>query len=181
MRRLLKSTLVICLLTMLANAAGPSQAQDLLAKRKYLPAVIPLEQIPIAGQPLDSLALFTYSTESSSWRAIPFQIDEKDSSGFVPGDGVASPLDELVFLVGDAGGQADFDNWPEGMQSTRWQVELSDPMNPADKSYVYLYKFTDTRPEFSNYLDYAPDAAAAGADTVFGASYIEGHDRKGWH
>jgi len=181
MQRLLRTTLAICLLTILANAAGPVQAQDLIAKRKYLPAIIPLQQIPIAGQPLDSLALFAYDAGSSSWKAIPFQIDEKDSSGFVRGDGIASALDELVFMIGDAGDQADTDNWPEGMQPVRWEIELADPMALASSAYVYLYKFIDTKPTVPGYLDYAPDANGAGADTVFGRSYIEAHDKKGWH
>ena len=100
---------------------------------------------------LSHLYLYKYDSNTESWDMIPFQFDEANSKKkemryFSEPDSMQKKLDdddELVFMVDDLGDQADSSTWMEGMDSTRYEIELVDPLT-GESGYLYLYRSDDS-------------------------------------
>jgi hypothetical protein len=156
-------------------------SQDATVSRKYTPVVFEIGDLPFAGQTIDSLVMYRY-TAAGEWQRIPFQIDEvNDANGkYEPEDGIADSNDEGVFLARDLGVRATDTFGPDAALSGRWEIEASEPQAPDQKGWVYLFKKTGNEASVDGYMGYNPDSQGAGADTVAGAGYMEGHGANGW-
>ncbi|NIR51943.1 T9SS type A sorting domain-containing protein [candidate division KSB1 bacterium] len=103
------------------------------------------------GAPIDELGLFAFDSATQTWAAIPFQIDEKDTSGsFVfPDSSDQIPgfdkNDELVFMADDAGDRAFIWLNNEGSeQHPRVEITVSDPRDMENnRAWAYLYRSAD--------------------------------------
>jgi hypothetical protein len=123
------------------------------------PIIVPGAEMPaLIGWPIDELVL--YSFEADSWSPIPFQIDERtnDITGtyVISEDGLLDANDELVFMGGDTG-QLASDNWPddaEARQNQRVRIAASDPLNPGDLGWAYLFRSTTLSTTATSYVDW---------------------------
>ncbi|RMD91601.1 MAG: T9SS C-terminal target domain-containing protein [Calditrichaeota bacterium] len=135
------------------------------------------------GAPVEELFLFAYDSYTGTWNPIPFQIDEKDTSGsFITPDvnpGLDSD-DELVFMARDAGDRAPktwIDN-PESQNFPRYEIEIIDPLDQTKKAWVYLYR----SPTLSggSEVDYVSHIGpAAATDTIAGQTYRNANGENG--
>ena len=69
---------------------------------------------------------------------IPYQIDEitPEGSYFDDDDGILDYNDEIAFMAADLGDSVGTDSWlPEG-SDRRYEVKISDPMNPSEMGWV---------------------------------------------
>lgn len=165
----------------LVLAGSSAFAQNPEAPRTYTPLVLPIGEAAFAGQPIDSLVMYRFS-EQGEWIRVPFQIDEVDTNGFYlkERDGLADADDELVVMPFSAGVRANGTFGPANVQPLRWELELTEPNDPSAKRWFYLFKITAPHSPVDGFLSYIPDAQGAGADTVIGLSYRQGHGANGW-
>lgn len=119
----------------------------------------------LAGKPVDEL--FVYRWHGGMWEQIPFQIDERNASGawVTSEDGVMDANDVLVFMSGDTGSLAP-SPIADALPVSGWwyRVEVTNPLNPAAKGYVYVVHstaLTVTNP--TDYVSY--DAGALRVNT----------------
>ena len=135
---------------------------------------------PFIGRQLQSFRLYAVDRQkgrqghlrdsfpSTSFRPIPFQIDERNEYGDwifnydkhgnpVPLKRTSlAPQDELVFMAKDAGIKAGADQLNRIGAGTM-EIELTDPLNNAH-AYVYLISYKDDPPPLSpvGYVRYEP-------------------------
>lgn len=131
------------IVTMLWSALGFSQID-----RPYEPMVITGDTLKgFVNQEIGHLYLYAYHASDSSWRMIPFQIDEvnpkvNDSlKYFIPEDSLGGLLDgndEVVLILGDLGDRADTTTWLTGADSLRYEIAVVDPLS-GRMGYVYLF------------------------------------------
>ena len=173
---------LISLLFTLEN--GISQVNTL--NRDYDPVVVSGMFPNLTGAPIDELFVFRYNKMSSSWEMIPFQIDEKDTSGSYftadqePG---LDANDEISFMARDAGDRAD-STWIDDAASqnfSRYEITVRDTSNGETTGWVYLYRSsTLTLENQTDYVDYvAGPPGNAPADTVKGRTYTLGNGDNG--
>lgn len=138
------------------NQATAAPANTL--NRPEDPVIVAGADLPaFDGQPIDELKLYTFN--GSSWSAVPFQIDERlnDITGTytIFEDGLLDDNDELVFMAKDAGQIATTTDWPSDTQALanpRVEVEVNDPLSPADKGWAYLYRSTTLAIDPTSYI-----------------------------
>ena len=127
--------------------------------------------------PIDQLYLYSYNSVDNQWIQIPFQMDElylylsgtDTTTSYFPEDTTLTLLkepdnifndwDELVFMIKDAGDQADTDSWiedPVAQQYPRYEITLLDEDNITKKGWVYLYRSTNILTRDIGYLNYNP-------------------------
>lgn len=152
-----------------------------------------LEPIVIKGayfvdflrKPIKELYLFAYDSTSHSWRPVPFQFDQKDDSTHywlpAPND-TLDENDELVFMAKDMGDRAsDGSIWIDDLDSrnfNRVEISASDSLS-GKMGWIYLYRSKNMLPVATEtYVGYKAGKTDAFADTVFGQTYIEGHNKK---
>jgi hypothetical protein len=144
--------------------AGASKGSSPVSLRSTLdrdedPIVVAGVDFPgFDGDPIAELILYTFS--EGIWSPIPFQIDERldDSIGTYVNyeDGLLDANDELAFMAKDAGQTAGLE-WPddpEARQYERYQVTASDPLNPGDNGYAYLFRSTTLPTSTASYVDW---------------------------
>ncbi|MCB0211364.1 MAG: hypothetical protein KDJ52_18645 [Anaerolineae bacterium] len=153
-----------------------------------------LEPVTVTGifpdVPLNQI--FVYREIGGSWEQIPFQIDEKSSSGTYVGteDNLMDINDEIVFMAQDLGVQATTSITGSLPISPTWhEIEVSDPLNSSAKGWVYIvrstvlslntstdyvsYSASNQRVSATNYtFDYATNHAGLNNMTLFGGSDI---------
>lgn len=122
------------------------------------------------------LFLYAFRAETQQWEQIPFQWDERDTSGsfFNPtGDEILGldNNDELAFMAADAGDWAPT-SWipdPGSKDFIRYEIKLIDPLDPQKNGWVYLYKsLTDRKTFAADYVNYI-----ASADPGTGEDFVE--------
>ncbi len=136
--------------------------------------------------PVDHIFVYIYRELDNSWHQIPFQIDERDDDKYYFEDSynaIVDSADEFLFIAGDGGDYAPSTSWiddTDSKQNIRYEIEMSDPLNPTNKKYVYFYISSDLihNPTLPYYLNYI-EPASAHSDTIKTAAYIEGHNNKG--
>ncbi len=119
--------------------------------------------------------LFVYAFEGGVWTEVPFQFDEVDSTGayVVVEDGKLDANDRLVFMAADLGGTAGVYEWLDDLDSrtySRYQVQVTNPLNTAEKGWVYVYRSSTLVSTFDPYVSWD----AANNRTVAGA-YVAGY------
>jgi len=124
----------------------PLHAQTPSHLKAIQPVVLTGGQFPeFAGVPVGEISLWAFDASSGSWKALPFQIDERGSSGsyFSTDDGILDGNDELVFMVSDFGDAATDTNWiPDAASRNypRYEIVVTDPEHPDSHLYGYLYR-----------------------------------------
>ncbi len=122
-----------------------------------------------SGSEID-IFIYAWNSTGDTWSQIPFQIDERDSSGsyineddqqFEKLDG----NDEVVFMVEDMGDWAPANQWVVGANLLkRYEINVTDPLNTNNMAWAYIFKNeTLNGIEFTtDYVDYsAPDSIIA--------------------
>lgn len=137
-------------------------------QRRYDPVVVQGEVMEaMEGVPIASLRVFAF--RQGAMTPIPFQVDERDPEGqyvLTAGQragqdadkGLFDYNDELVFMAEDAGDKAPPQSLPQGASS--WvEIEISDPLRPADRAWVYVCAFDGEKPPLSpvRYVHYLPE------------------------
>jgi len=124
--------------------------------------------------------LFLYAYyDGQGWQSIPFQIDENDTTAFMPPDGIFDETDELLFLAKDLGDRVHDGIWipnPDARLKNRYEIEISDGSDYSKKGWCYLFQSTTlTENDKSDvvYVSYNPDD-----DKVTGKYYIMDHPKK---
>jgi hypothetical protein len=119
--------------------------------------------------------VFAYAYYSDTWEQIPLQVDEVDATGvYTFENGLLDTNDELVFMAGDLGEQADPLDWldnPDARSHLRYEIEVSNPLSPTEYGWVYLYRsatLTATHPDYV--------AWDANTNRVLASDYVLGFD-----
>jgi hypothetical protein len=109
-----------------------------------------LDPVILTGQKLSSFAqaplgqLFVYAYQGSAWRQIPWQFDEVQGGKIVASeDNLLDNDDQLVFMAADTGEQAPAAAWigdASSRQYPRYELAVSDPINPSKQGWVYVYR-----------------------------------------
>jgi len=117
--------------------------------------------------------LLAYAYDGDVWQPIPLQFDEVDASGvYTVGDGLLDANDELVFMAMDLGQPATPSEWPDDAESQaypRYEVQVSNPLNPAEVGWVYLYRSTTLAPSPADYVSWE-----AANNRMVGGTYVLG-------
>ena len=113
----------------------------------------------LVGTPVEHLFVYTYT--GADWGGqIPIQVDEVTATGSytTTEDGLLSDNDEIVFMAMDLGDQAPD---PASLETTlpisaTWfEVEVTDPTDPAKKGWAYLVRSSILTSSVStDYVDY---------------------------
>jgi len=136
----------------------------------------------------NALFLYAYDQALQTWRQIPFQWDQRDTSGsfFNPaGDEILGldSNDELVFMALDAGDRA-LTSWIADLNSQtflRYEIQITDPLEPSSVGWVYLYKSLTLQQTFEqDYVTYVPSQDPnTGEDFIESDVYKIGGNAKG--
>lgn len=166
-------------------------AQNKTLDRDLEPIVIMGSAFPeFQGAPISNLFAYAYRASTQSWEQIPFQIDERDANGsyFNPNGDETIGLDgndEFMFMAKDAGDRNVF-SWINDVVSgafVRYEIEITDPLNPSKIAWVYLYRSNTLRldPGLTDYVDYFKSQTSQVAeDTVRSKFYEIAHNRSGF-
>jgi hypothetical protein len=136
-------------LVLVAGAQTHYGAPDNAWTRVQEPVTLSGSQLWLfSGSALDDL--FVYAYTGSAWEPLPFQFDEVDASGvYTVEDGLLDGNDELVFMAMDLGAAASLDAWladADSQNYPRYQVQVSDPLNPSGQGWAYVYRSTTLAP-----------------------------------
>lgn len=137
--------------------------------------VLGVEYSGFSGVPVDEIFLFAYDSTAGVWGIIPFQIDERDTSGSLLGTDTEIGLDdddEIVFMARDAGDRAPkswIDN-SSSQSSGRCETRISGD----GEAWVYAYRIPTGAPPLNptDYVDYTLPPNETAADTVSGQAYV---------
>lgn len=162
----------------------------ILAGRVARPAQAGLPTFPRAQDPVIMLGnqffqflnlpnadLKLYRYQAGIWEAIPYQIDEKNSSGkFVSNeDGLLDSNDELVFQGGDVGEQAPPEDWVDddiARANWRYEIHAFNPLEPEEEGWVYLYRSASLPVSPTRYISW--DEVS---ETLAGVTYTAAFDQ----
>ncbi len=140
--------------------------------------------------------LFLYAYRAGVWQQAPFQIDERGLekigndtvavNSLFPNtkDGLLDDSDQIVFMARDLGERAPANDWlaeASARSFARYEMKCTDPLTQR-LGYVYLYRSATLTvdPQLATYVQYSSGPAAnPAADTVKGASYVQGHTTNG--
>ncbi len=175
-------------------------AQDLRELRQYEPVVKIANHLPaLKGIPVNEMRLYTWHASTQTWEAMPFQVDERSLDPtpsnlnhrrwfyFRPGTSgdstehnhVFDRMDELVFMLRDAGDEAPADAWidnPESRQHPRNELKVIDPDNPNLAVFAYVFRsHTFTEPVPTPYAF----AYSAASNTLSTTYYMVGFGTNG--
>lgn len=139
--------LALALLWMLRVLSGPALARSDLAPvppslaRQHAPVVIVGGLLSdLTGNPLDEI--FVYAYQGTTPTQIPFQIDERETSGMYVAleDGQLDDDDELVFMAIDGGGWVDNPSLDVGGTpiTPTYVITLTDPIS---NTHAWAYVF----------------------------------------
>lgn len=184
-----KRFLLILTATCCAGFGDSLLAQTFSLTRMYEPIIVPVQKLP----PLlnDSIHVYTaYCYINGEFRRSRFQIDEVNARGeYLDEDpdflAIADANDEVVFMPNGTRDRAPTDQWVEDSDDARIELEVTDPLT-NEKAWLYLFQHVKNPPAVPPHVRYIPAPPnAAGADTVIGESYIEGHvaniNEAGWY
>ena len=154
--------------------------------RDYETVIITGQSIPeFLTVPVNQVFVYSYNLNEKKWQQITFQIDEKDggSDYFITPNQIIDSNDEILFMAKDAGDQSTGKLWIEdedSRQYNRYEIEVSDPNDPQNKRYIYVYRSTTLihSAELPVYMTYVPNNSGY-SDTVKTVGYVLGHNSRG--
>lgn len=133
------------------------------------PVIVTGNQLSLfTGVALDDL--FVYAYNGSTWSVVPFQFDEVKWDGeFLPYEnGYLDANDQLAFMAADLGDMATVYEWPANVDSrnySRYEVHVTNPLNPSEEGWVYVYRSTTLAPTFAPYVTWNGASNTIAADT----------------
>ncbi len=142
----MRKILVLLVLFLLPAAATAQVTPKDLADRPYEAEVVSAAKFPLFfGAPIDELYLYAYDAATGAWRAVPFQIDERNENGSYFGwnDGLLDRYDELVFLVRDLGDKVPDGYWIDDAGSrnqVRYEIAVRDTFRNGETAWGYLFR-----------------------------------------
>ncbi len=143
--------LIVCLGLVMTVSGDEPQAVDAWT-RTWEPVVLTGDQLPqFDGIPGDEL--FAYAYAGSAWQQIPLQFDEV----YTVEDGLLDANDEVVFMAMDLGSQVGPSTWIADADSEnhpRYEIKVSNPLNPAEQGWVYVYRSATLAPTHPDYVDW---------------------------
>ena len=147
----LVSAIILLLTTFLSTKSSASSGWT----RSLEPVVVPSNGI-YHFVPLEEV--FAYSYRNGVWEQIPLQIDRINGQGeYSEATFVVLNNDELVFMAKDLGDRAGTGNWISNADSRnhqRYQIQVTDPLNPTEVGYVYLYRSETLTKTHGDYVTY---------------------------
>jgi len=181
---------LLLLLPFLYMLSGPAavNAKQVQATRPWEPVVIDagsLLALEDDTAPIYEFGLFRYEAATNTWTPVPFQIDQQDTEGSFFGsfDNLIDANDQLVFMLKDAGDYANPRVWPTETnlrEHARVEIKIQDPLNSSYSGYFYLFRSTNGAglEPLQGYMEYRPysNEFTSIADSVMGASYLQGHN-----
>lgn len=177
----MKKMIALLVLAALLPAALPLLAQTKTLPRRYVPIIVRGSQLPIVN--LEPALWRAFVFHNGQWLMVPFQADgREDGTGKYnkPWSGIIDSNDELLFMPVDLGDRAPEGSWyedPAGRSAQRLEFEFSEPLNPAQKGWIYLYKSAHPSVGYMTHID---GPAGSAADTLVTPWYKLGHNRDGW-
>lgn len=151
--------ILLAALALLAAGLPAGSAAPVELDRDDDPVIAVGGQMPaFNGVPLHDL--LAYKHTGGVWHQIPWQFDEVADGRLTPlEDGILDADDQLVFLSRDAGGFAGSDTWisnPDSRRYPRYQIAVTDPLNPAKQGWVYVYRSaTLSETSATDYVNYS--------------------------
>ena len=151
--------------------ANPSQ-------RPHDPVIVSGADLSALDQvPINELRLYSY--DGLDWQPIPMQIDERvvvsNTAIYTTfEDGLLDANDELVFMGHDTGIMVSVTNWvnnAEARAHPRYALAATDPLQPGEGGYTYLYHAATLTDSITSYV--AWDHAT---QTLTGLSYTLSFD-----
>ena len=126
-------------------------------------------------QPTMNLRFYKYSLATDTWSPIPFQFDNKQ-------DNLFDSLDEMAFMTFDMGDQAPSDAWVDDAESKlqdRFEVHASDPLNPGQEGWIYIYRSSTLPLSGTKYIQHEFDNPS-NTDMVESPTYEIDHGDHGF-
>lgn len=149
---------ILFIVILLGNAVNSLSEVKLYHDRIYEPVVLRGDILaPFYDVSINEIFMYAYHDSTQTWIMMPFQIDEMEygedpfSPGayqdfyFIQDDGRLDLRDELVFMVRDLGDRAPSYAWipnEESKNEQRLEIMISDPNDPNDRAYGYLFRST---------------------------------------
>lgn len=128
----------------------------------------------IGGEPIDALAF--YSWRGGSFLSIPYQVDEVGPNGGYFGEdedpGNFDSNDEIVFVLADAGDRVDCEVWAAAADTTRYEIEVEDPLNPGEKAWVYIFTGDDVVRSTADYVEIVAENPLAINTTYYAEDFL---------
>jgi hypothetical protein len=175
--------LILAALPVLAQSGtGPSREDE--------PITITGAAFPdAAGFAISDMALYRWDAVGEAFELVPFQIDERLDKVFNPGTafevtqnlydvagedgGLLDSDDELVFLFKDSGPQAPVDaTWPAGATLLRHEISVTNPDQPTDVRWVYLFNLTGWTPP-AGYVTWDGSATTSVSTSIFDLGFTD--------
>lgn len=159
-------------LSVVVAASGEPAAPALTWTRTLEPVILGGGQaLLFDGAPGDELRAYAY--DGAAWQPIPLQLDEVDASGvYTIEDGLLDANDELVFMAVDLGQPATPSQWPDDAESRaypRYEVQVTNPLSPAELGWVYFYRSTTLAASPDDYVRWE-----AANKRIVGGTYVLG-------
>ncbi|MAE70662.1 MAG: hypothetical protein CME06_09355 [Gemmatimonadetes bacterium] len=133
----------------------------------------------LIGTGVDEFAL--YAWDGSQFQPVNFQVDERGSGGaYFSEDAITGFIDDndqIVFMLEDVGDSVGTDEWldhPNVDPENRYEIELTDPLNPDQKGWVYLFLGEDLPLSGEDYVDVLVDDPFHVASDRYGEEYLPG-------
>lgn len=146
--------ILINLIVLPVLCAGASAAQKRTLARRADPVIVKGSQAQgFTGKNISDLRLYAFS--GSGFKAIPYQVDERDRDGryvFKGADGRFDARDELVFMAKDTGGETAGAKVRGAAAGAA--IQLTDPVG-GGKAFVYLFAFERGKAPERSAVDYA--------------------------
>lgn len=121
------------------------------------------------GQSISDIHCYAYNAALDDWQPIPFQIDEKDTSGsyFPSIDGALDTLDEVIFQATDLGDKALPGSWvndQNAIESQRLEFRFDDPLSSGKTGWIYFYLSPTLASSNKRYIEYNPASDQVSTD-----------------
>lgn len=180
--------ILLLLFSLLIFLSSILSAQRKTLDRLYVPIVISdFLQPPLFNLKGSEWKAFKYDALNNTWQPVPFQFDDKDKEGRYfrdDQDGIVDANDEMVVLPEDLGDKSELHQWlldDNSKNSFRLELEYTDPLNPTNKGWLYLYRGVALSSPPADYVNYiAGPINKPAADTIKTAAFTLGHNANGW-
>ena len=104
---------------------------------------------------------YRYDASTETWSPVPFQFDNLSHQGQSMQDWMIDEVDEFLFMAPDMGDQAPQVAWVddnEAKQHNRLELHATDPLNPGEEGWIYLYQSSTLPLSNTAYLQYNTSA-----------------------
>ena len=164
MRRSTGGTALLALILASAPASRAGVLMDASLDRPTEGITVLGSQVPgLIGTPVAEEEIYVFAYRDHDWVQIPADVVEKawnshpDTNTYVygRGDGYLDGDDEIVFMAEDTGDRVNSNVWPADVDGFRYEVEVTDPIEPSRKGWAYIFTSSTLTPVATDYVDYS--------------------------